>query len=223
VLPREILGIQYRELIAMDNQDSNILGHIYGIKNTVNGFWYIGQTRNIADRKYRHFLHLKQNRHYNKHLQNAYNKYGKQWFEFHILEETNIDMLDMREKSWINYYKSNNKKFGYNKMSGGGSTGFHSEETKQKQREIHKKRILERPETKGGHKKGVPLSEEHKRILSIAAQKRWSSKEERDKQSKKYKGKKQDPIFVAKRAQAIRLSHQQRKLMLENSFNILNN
>jgi len=207
----------------MDNQDSNILGHIYGIKNTVNGFWYIGQTRNIVDREYRHFLHLKQNKHYNKHIQSAYNKYGKQCFEFHILEETNIDMLDFREQSWINYYKSNDRKFGYNKMSGGGSVGFHSKETKEKQSRSQKKRILERPETKGGHKKGVPLSENHKLILSIAAKKRWSSKEEREKQSKKYKGIKQDPIFLAKRIEAVKNSYALKKQRQINCLDIINN
>jgi group I intron endonuclease len=195
----------------MDNMEQNILGHIYGIKNTINGFWYIGQTRNIVERKSRHFLHLKYNKHYNKHLQNAYNKYGKECFEFYILEETNVDMLDIREQSWIKYYKSNNRKFGYNKMSGGGSTGFHSDETKKRMSEIHKRRIIERPETKGGSKKGFVMSEENKIKLSIAAKKRWSSKEEREKQSKKYKGIKQDPIFLAKRIQAISNSYYSRK------------
>jgi group I intron endonuclease len=195
----------------MDNQSVNLLGHIYGIKNTTNGFWYIGQTRNITDRQYRHFLHLKNNKHYNKHLQYAYNKYGKECFEFFILEETNVDMLDIREQSWIKYYKSNNRKFGYNKMSGGGSIGFHSEETKKRMSEIHKRTAIEQPEKKGGHRKGVPLSEYHKTILSLAAKKRWSSKEEREKQSKKYKGKKQDPIFLAKRIQAISNAYYSRK------------
>jgi len=55
------------------------------------------------------------------------------------------------------------------------------------------------------------MSEENKLKLSIAAKKRWSSKEERQKQSKKYKGIKQDPIFLAKRIQAISNAYYSRK------------
>lgn len=207
----------------MDNQDSKRIGHIYGIKNIANGFWYIGQTRDIRERKSRHFLHLKKNKHYNSHLQNAYNKYGKDCFEFHILEEVEYDMLDFRECAWIKHYKSNNKKFGYNKMSGGSSSGLHSEETKNKQREIRKKMVSEKPEVRGGHQKGIPLSEEHRRILSIAAKKRWASKEEREKQSKRYKGIKQDPIFLAKRVQAIKNGWALKKQRQVNCLEIINN
>ena len=108
-------------------------------------------------------------------------------------------------------------------MSGGGSVGFHSKETKEKQSQSQKKRILEHPETKGGHKKGIPLSENHKAILSLAAKKRWSSKEEREKQSKKYKGIKQDPISLAKRIQAIKNSYAFKKQRQINCLEIINN
>jgi len=45
--------------------------------------------------------------------------YGIDSFEFRVLEEVATDMLDVRECSWIAYYKSNQSAFGYNLQSGG--------------------------------------------------------------------------------------------------------
>jgi group I intron endonuclease len=208
----------------MDNQEQGAVGHIYGIKNIVNGKWYVGQTRDIDDRKYRHFLHLKKKTHFNRHLQFSYNKYGEHCFEFVILEEVPVEMLDIREINWISYYKSNQDDYGYNNMSGGMAFSKHSEETKKKQKEAAFKRMKERPHTRpSGWKEGVKLSEKHKKKLSEAAKKRWKNKEEREKQSKRYKGKKQDPIFLAKRIDAIRLGYALKKQMRVSEKLIQNN
>jgi group I intron endonuclease len=58
---------------------------IYKIVNIIDEKCYIGQSKNIAERKARHVLDLSKNRHCNKHLQNAYNKYGKDNFEFSVV------------------------------------------------------------------------------------------------------------------------------------------
>ena len=60
---------------------------IYMIINKINNKIYIGQARNIKERWKNHINDLKNNKHYNKHLQGAWNKYGKDSFEFIILCE----------------------------------------------------------------------------------------------------------------------------------------
>lgn len=76
------------------NQDSGILclgsnmekqSGIYIIENSVSGKVYIGQSSDLARRNIDHFSYLLRGRHDNRHLQNAYNKYGKKAFNFRVL------------------------------------------------------------------------------------------------------------------------------------------
>lgn len=55
---------------------------IYKIANTITGDFYIGSSCNIGRRLYEHRLKLVNNRHINPHLQNSWNKYGVDNFEF---------------------------------------------------------------------------------------------------------------------------------------------
>ena len=50
---------------------------VYKIVNTVNGKIYIGSSKNIDRRWNEHIRVLELNAHNNQHLQNAWNKYGK--------------------------------------------------------------------------------------------------------------------------------------------------
>ncbi len=74
---------------------------IYEIKNKENGKVYIGQTHNMKERFQRHRYKLRSNKHYNKHLQNSWNKYGEQSFEFMFLEGCDIKQLTAAEQKWI--------------------------------------------------------------------------------------------------------------------------
>lgn len=58
---------------------------VYKITNKVNGKFYIGSSFNVRNRKYSHFSCLRLNKHSNKHLQNAYNKYGASNFVYEII------------------------------------------------------------------------------------------------------------------------------------------
>jgi group I intron endonuclease len=60
---------------------------IYKIINVVNNKFYVGSTVNISRRRARHFSELRNNRHNNKYLQSAWNKYGEQAFVFVVVEE----------------------------------------------------------------------------------------------------------------------------------------
>lgn len=75
---------------------------IYQIRNLVNGKVYIGSSNNLYRRKIQHLNNLRKNRHINKHLQNAFNKYGEACLQFEVLEQCDIDNLYIREQYYIN-------------------------------------------------------------------------------------------------------------------------
>lgn len=88
---------------------------IYLIKNSVNGKVYVGQSRNIRQRIDHHFAPSQGTRHRNP-LYFAMAKYGRQAFEWSVLEELPDDLpvLTDREQYWMDLYQSLDRKFGYN-------------------------------------------------------------------------------------------------------------
>ena len=121
----------------MKKRDDNIYSRIgiYGIKNLVNSKIYVGKTgMNFGDRWDSHRSLLNSGKHDNPHLQNAWNKYGEENFEFIIIEECAIEELNEREKYYIKLYKDIG--LAYN-IHDGGNEGYNlgkclSEETKRK-------------------------------------------------------------------------------------------
>jgi len=59
---------------------------IYKITNKVNGMVYIGQSKDIHNRLLGHKRALRNNNHYNTHLQYAYNMYGRKNFMYSLLQ-----------------------------------------------------------------------------------------------------------------------------------------
>ena len=57
---------------------------------------------------------LKKNKHDNIHLQNSFNEYGEDCFEFSLVENCEYDELISRENYYINAFSSCNNDFGYN-------------------------------------------------------------------------------------------------------------
>lgn len=78
---------------------------IYQIVNRVNQKKYIGSSIRLQGRKKRHFSELNCNIHHSQALQRAYNKYGKDNFDFLILEYCNSENLLEREQYYINNLK----------------------------------------------------------------------------------------------------------------------
>ncbi len=111
---------------------------IYLIKNILNGKTYVGQSSDIDGRFRRHISALSKHSHANKYLQADWDRYGKEAFEFSILEECQEDELNDREKHYI--LVTNSFSLGYNMNIGGdGIRGYkHSLAEIQKMRQIQK-------------------------------------------------------------------------------------
>lgn len=88
---------------------------IYSITNLINSKRYIGSTkRAFHARKTRHLRLLRNNKHYNSHLQASYNKYGVENFIFEVLETCNLEDVELKEAFYIKHFNSNLKINGYN-------------------------------------------------------------------------------------------------------------
>src|SRR6266581_53602 len=94
---------------------------IYKITCTANNRIYIGSALNLRERRRAHFGALRRNEHINKHLQNAWNKYGEQAFIFEVLEYILPMSLTAREQYWFNKLKPFGRK-GFNIAREAGST-----------------------------------------------------------------------------------------------------
>jgi group I intron endonuclease len=75
---------------------------VYQIKNTLNGYSYIGSAANLRKRCLQHIWELDKQKHSNPFLQKVWNKYGTEIFEFYVLEELdNRDALLDREQFFL--------------------------------------------------------------------------------------------------------------------------
>lgn len=105
---------------------------VYAITCYGNGKFYIGSSVNVSARRNSHFSQLRKRKHQNKHLQNAYNKYGEDSFYFDVVEYcTKEDVLTVEQK-WLNFLEPHCKPWGMNNSpTACNKSGFrHSEETK---------------------------------------------------------------------------------------------
>jgi group I intron endonuclease len=81
---------------------STVQQGIYQIVNIQNDHFYIGSSVNLHRRKTRHFSELRTNKHNNKHLQAAWNKYGEASFRFNVVElVAQKDVLHVAEDRWL--------------------------------------------------------------------------------------------------------------------------
>jgi group I intron endonuclease len=79
---------------------------IYKIVNKINGKYYVGSSKNINIRWNAHIRHLNKNIHNNKHLQNAWNKYGENMFTFEIVEIVCSELLLNVEQHYLSLIKN---------------------------------------------------------------------------------------------------------------------
>ena len=74
---------------------------IYRIKNLINGKCYYGSSKKIEKRWKTHLNQLRNKKHINCILQNAWNKYGENNFIFEIVEECELEKLFEVEQKYI--------------------------------------------------------------------------------------------------------------------------
>lgn len=105
---------------------------IYVLVNKRNGKRYVGRTVNFHKREITHYWLLRSHRHFNIHLQRAWDQGDE--FDFQIIEECEPSRCNEREIYWISEYNTMNSEYGYNLCEGGKTTtGYKfSEEAKKK-------------------------------------------------------------------------------------------
>ena len=178
---------------------------IYAIRNSLNGKMYIGSSKNIKSRWKSHKSDLRRGIHINIYLQNAWNKNGKECFDFIILEKCSPKETLHLEQLYLDEYQA--VKNGYNLVSIAGKPpvkygppsietrakisktlmGHHvSALTRKSVRKSNKERIVSkktRQKMSDSHKKRYENPEARK-IQSINGKKRFADPLEREKQSK---------------------------------------
>jgi hypothetical protein len=90
--------------IFITSKNRNISG-IYQIRNLLNGNVYIGKATSFYNRWTVHLSELRNNIHFNKHLQNAWNKYGEENFVFDPLITCPKSLLNWYEGQFIELWK----------------------------------------------------------------------------------------------------------------------
>lgn len=158
---------------------------IYKITNNINGKVYIGQTISNLDKRWGEHLADAKMKRTTSYLHNAINKYGKEnfykkiiWFAKDIYE------LNIYEKFWIKYYKSENRNMGYNIQSG-GTNSSHSKLTKNSISRANKGHVVSlvtREKIRKGHlktkRKGIKFKgvcyekESNKYIVTLSTKKK---------------------------------------------------
>jgi len=162
----------------------------YHILNLLNNKIYFGSAKNLYSRMTTHYSLLNLNKHHNKHLQNAWNKYGEENFKFFVNQiiEDGENVLE-REQFNIDLFKQYKPELLYNINPIAGSLlGFkHSEETRKKMSEHSAKNNL-----------GKPMSEDAKKKLSETNLGKKHSEESKIKMSISRKGKPKPESFKEK-------------------------
>lgn len=150
----------------MTKSKSKIWG-IYEIRNLVNNKVYIGSSINVKARLYEHSRLLNIGKHENKHLQRAWNKYGKDNFKFQILEkicfkkQKSFTVRNLRdlETNYILKANSADSDYGYNIIPGGVGT------LNLKISEERRKKISESNKGKKAWNKNIPMKRGQRDLL----------------------------------------------------------
>jgi len=124
-------------IFDVDPYRNKLKGGIYRLLCLVTGKYYCGSTENIKQRFWDHRKNLRGNKHCNRHLQYAWNKYGENGFTFEVVEYCNEEKLISREQWYIDKTRCADDRFGFNLAPTAGNTKGckHTEEAKRKNRE----------------------------------------------------------------------------------------
>ena len=96
-----------------------MIGYIYRITNVITNQCYVGITEDYQRRKKKHIKELNSNSHHSPKLQNAWNYYGSDKFEWTVREINISQYDDLYNEEIKEIQKYNSYKNGYNCNSGG--------------------------------------------------------------------------------------------------------
>ena len=159
------------------------------ITNKINDKKYIGSSRNISQRKRSHLHKLRHGKHENAHLQNAFNKYGEEDFEFSIIEECLKEHLAKTEKGNIEKWETLSRDKGYN-ISPDINNKEVSQETKDKLSVLAKNRSPEHRKKLSESRKGWDPSASTRKKMSESHKRYKMPQEQKDKISEALKNRK---------------------------------
>lgn len=114
-------------------------------------YMYIGQSCDVNKRMLDHLSLLKRGIHYNKKMQNVFNKYGEDSFDFVVIETCDYNKLNEREQYYIfefGTFCEDNPSFGLNLTTGGDGRKqiVQSQEERLKRKESREQFIAKNPE-----------------------------------------------------------------------------
>ena len=112
---------------------------IYCIKNKINKKVYVGKAKDIYNRMIAHRYNLrKKSKDENRHLINAWHKYGENVFVYTIIEEFDFNEQKLREREdyWIVKLDATNREKGYNLRRDSSTGCLVLEETRKLKSEI---------------------------------------------------------------------------------------
>lgn len=154
---------------------------------------YVGSTVNNYKRRWnkQHRSMLRGNRHYNQYLQNAWNKYGENAFEYVAIEFVeDVGNLIDREQYWRDYYAETSGVYNLGNMVDNPRRGQrHTNESKQKIREA----TLEQFKNQGHPFEGKSHSDETKKKIRDTLSDRIPNEDTRRKISQALKGRRRPP------------------------------
>lgn len=109
---------------------------VYMIKNILNDKCYVGSAKNIKYRLQQHLRDFLSEKHINKYLLRAFNKYGQDSFVYTILERCEEDRCVLLSTEQI--YLNMSPEYNYMKIAGTTNGYKHTDETKKMLAEKHK-------------------------------------------------------------------------------------
>lgn len=119
---------------------------IYSIVNKINGKKYIGSAFIFNRRKNKHLSELRRGIHHSSILQNAWNKYGEENFEFQILEEIDEKKILIEREQW--WLDNSEREYNICPIAGNCEGRKHTDDAKRKIGEYNKTKKIYSKETR---------------------------------------------------------------------------
>lgn len=157
----------------------------------INRFFYYGSAASsFFNRRSGHLNKLRKNEHANRHMQNAWNKYGEESFTFSIVEQCEPQKCLKAEQRYIDQFFGSENCMNLSPTAQNTLGVKYSEESRRKLSECHSKRVMKESTRKlhSERMKSFKHSEEGKAKIAASNRRRKLSDETKKKISEKNRG-----------------------------------